>query len=322
MNSHPDPGQRTAYGRRTRPPAPSPDWPAAPFTTGRPRLIGIVNITEDSFSDGGCYLAPADAIAHARRLRADGADIIDLGAAASHPGSAPVDPAKEERRLAPVLDQLTADGIPVSVDSFQPQTQKFAISHGATYLNDITGFPHREMYPALAASSCHLIVMHSVQRTGTAIMVNGDPDTVWSGAVQFFDERLAALVAAGVPRDRLIIDPGLGYFLGSNPEPSLLALASLASLQTRFSVPVLVCPSRKSFLRTITSKDIAQCGPATLAAEMFAVSQGAAYIRTHDVAATRDALTVLEAISATYDTPTAEGDRRQHPSPTNNRRKR
>ncbi len=272
---------------------------AAPLLpTGRPRVIGIVNITEDSFSDGGRYLAPADALGHARRLLADGADIIELGPAASHPDSKPVTAAEEQRRLAPVLESLAADGIPVSVDSFRPETQRFAISHGAAYLNDIQGFAHPGWYGELADAGCQLIVMHSVQRSGPATRVVTDPATIWAGIGQFFTQRLAGLEAAGITRDRLIIDPGLGYFLGSNPQPSLRALAGIRELKARFRVPVLACPSRKSFLRALTGKDIPQAGPATLAAEIFAAWQGIDYIRTHDVAATRDALTVLAAISS------------------------
>ena len=260
---------------------------------GMPRLVGIVNITEDSFSDGGRYLEPAAAVEHARRLRAEGADIIELGPAASHPDSKPVTAAEEQRRLAPVLEALAADGIGVSVDSFHPETQRFAIARGADYLNDTHGFPHSGMYSALAASRCRLVVMHSVQRAGTATRIVTDPAATWAGIVRFFSERLTALQAAGISSDRLVIDPGLGYFLGSNPEPSLTALAGIAELKARFGVPVMVCPSRKSFLRTLTGKDIANIGPATLAAEIFAACQGADYIRTHDVAAIRDALTVL-----------------------------
>jgi dihydropteroate synthase type 2 len=265
---------------------------------GRPRVVGIVNITEDSFSDGGRYLAPWDALAHARRLRAEGADVIELGPAASHPDSKPVTAAEEQRRLGPVMEQLVADGIPVSVDSFQPETQRFAISGGAAYLNDIQGFRHPGRYDTLAASGCRLVVMHSLQRTGPATRVVTDPAVIWTGASRFFTERLGALQTAGIHRDRLIIDPGLGYFLGSNPEPSLLALAGIRALKSRFGMPVLVSPSRKSFLRTLTGKGAAQAGPATLAAEIFAASQGADYIRTHDVAALRGALTVLGAIAA------------------------
>ena len=264
---------------------------------GEPLIVGIVNITEDSFSDGGRYLRPAAAVTHARRLRADGADVIELGPAASHPGSAPVTAAEERRRLGPVLEQLAADGIPVSVDSFRPQTQRFAVSGGAAYLNDIHGFDDPRMYPILAASQCRLIVMHAVQETGPATMAATDPVAVWADTCRFFAQRLAALQAAGIGRDRLVIDPGLGYFLGSTPGPSLAALAGIRELKDHFGVPVLASPSRKSFLRMVTGRDIAQSGPATLAAEVFAAWQGADYIRTHDVAAARDAFTVLRAIT-------------------------
>lgn len=162
----------------------------------RPRVIGIVNITEDSFSDGGRYLAPRSALAHARRLYADGADIIELGAVASHPDAKPVSSAEEQRRLAPVLDTLVADGVSVSVDSFSPQTQRFAVDRGASYLNDIQGFPDPSQYGFLADSRCRLIVMHSVQRTGPATRVTTEPEVIWDRIGQFFDDRLNALRSA------------------------------------------------------------------------------------------------------------------------------
>ena len=163
---------------------------------GDPRIVGIVNITEDSFSDGGRYLHPEAAIVHARRLRADGADIVELGPAASHPGSAPVTAAEEQRRLAPVLEQLTADGIPLSVDSSRSETQRFAISAGVSYLNDIHGFGDPGLYPALAASQCRLVVMHAVQATGRATRVVTDPAAVRDGIFRFFARRLAVLQGA------------------------------------------------------------------------------------------------------------------------------
>jgi dihydropteroate synthase type 2 len=277
----------------------SPVTRAAPLLpAGSPRIVGIVNITDDSFSDGGRYLDPAAALAHARRLRTDGADVIELGPAASHPGSAPVSAAEERRRLAPVLERLAADGIPVSVDSFRPQTLRFAVSAGAAYLNDIHGFGDPGLYPVLAASQCRLVVMHAVQAAGAATKVVTDPAAVRDGMCRFFARRLAALEAAGIGRDRLIIDPGLGYFLGSTPGPSLAALAGIRELKDIFGVPVLVSPSRKSFLRAITGRNVAQSGPVTLAAEIFAAWQGADYIRTHDVGAARDALAFLGAISS------------------------
>ena len=276
----------------------SPVTSTAPLLpAGSPRIVGIVNITGDSFSDGGRYLDPAAALAHARRLRADGADVIELGPAASHPGSAPVSAELEQRRLAPVLDRLAADGIPVSVDSFRPETLRFADSAGAAYLNDIHGFGDAGLYPVLAASHCRLVVMHAVQAAGTATKVVTDRGAVWAGIRQFFTQRINALEAAGIGRDRLIVDPGLGYFLGSTPGPSLAALAGIRELKEAFGVPVLVSPSRKSFLRALTGRDVARSGPATLAAEIFAAWQGADYIRTHDVAAIRDALILLAAIT-------------------------
>ncbi len=264
----------------------------------RPRLVGIVNLTKDSFSDGGCFLAAADALAHARRLTAAGADVIELGPASSHPDAERVTTAEESARLVEVLDQLVADAVPVAVDSFHSETQRFAAAHGAAYLNDIQGFPDPSRYEELAGLSCRLVVMHSVQRRGPATRVVTDSRSVWSEIDRYFDQRLTALEDAGIDRDRLIIDPGMGYFLGSTPEPSLAVLAGLGKLKERFGVPVLISPSRKSFLRTLTGTDLDRIGPATLAAELHAASQGVDFIRTHDVAALNDALTVFSALSA------------------------
>lgn len=277
----------------------SPVTRVAPLLpAGSPRIAGIVNITADSFSDGGRYLDPVAALAHAaRRLRAEGADVIELGPAASHPGAAPVSAAQEQRRLAPVLERLAGDGIPVSVDSFLPETLRFAASAGAAYLNDIHGFGDPGLYPVMAASQCRLVVMHAVQAAGAATKLVTDPAAVQDGIYRFFARRLAALQAAGIGRDRLVIDPGLGYFLGSAPGPSLVALTGIRELKDTFGVPVLVSPSRKSFLRALTGRDVTRSGPATLAAEIFAAWQGADYIRTHDVAAARDALAFLGAVA-------------------------
>lgn len=277
---------------------------------GRPAIVGIVNITEDSFSDGGRYLAASDAVAHARKLRSAGAGIIELGPAASHPDAARVSADEQRRRLAPVIEQLTADGTAVSVDSFLPDVQRFAIASGAAYLNDIQGFPDPSLYEELAAADCALIVMYSVQRSGPATRVHTDPARTWAGIDRFFGERLEAMCSAGIGPERLIVDPGLGYFLGSNPEPSLAALAGIRHLKARFGLPVLVSPSRKSFLRTLTGRSIADSGPASLAAELYAAWQGADHIRTHDVAALHDALTVLEAITGADSPPSAGPGRR------------
>jgi dihydropteroate synthase type 2 len=269
-----------------------------PVGIHRPSLVGIVNITTDSFSDGNRFLTTHAAVEHAHRLRADGADVIELGPAASHPGAEKVTAAEEMSRLADVIGQLVAEGVPVSVDSYRPETQLFAAAHGATYLNDIQGFNDPARYEELADTGCRLVVMHSVQRHGPATKVRTDPGEVCRGIEDFFTERLAALEAAGISRDRLVVDPGLGFFLGSSPEPSLRTLAGLERLKARFDVPVLISPSRKSFLRTLTGSPVSKIGPATLAAELYAARGGADYIRTHDVAALRDALTVFDALES------------------------
>jgi dihydropteroate synthase len=259
-----------------------------------PRIFGIVNITADSFSDGGLFLDPKAAIRQAVRLSEEGADAIDLGAVSSHPDAKDVPADEEIRRLEPVVDQLLERGIPTSVDSFNPTTQKVFLDWEVDYLNDIQGFPHPEIYPDLAGASCKLIVMHSVQRLGRATRLERDPQTVLEGIFAFFEERVAALEKAGVERGRIILDPGMGFFLGTTPKPSLLVLRSLGALKAHFGLPVLVSVSRKSFLRALTGRAVEELLPATLAAELYAASRGADYLRTHDVQSLRDALRVVE----------------------------
>jgi dihydropteroate synthase type 2 len=262
------------------------------------RIVGVVNITEDSFSDGGLYLEPDAAIAHAQRLRADGADVIELGAASSHPDARPVSADEEARRLTPVLKALAAADVPVSVDSTRPETQRLALAHSADYLNDVRGFPDPEVYGELSASECCLVVVHSIEGGEITTRVNTDPATIWDRIDAFFEERLDALHAGGIAHERLIIDPGLGFFLGANPEPSIAVLGAIDRLRARFDAPVLVSPSRKSFLRALTGSGLADIGSATLAAELHAARAGVEFIRTHDVRALRDALVVSEALTA------------------------
>jgi len=262
-----------------------------------PTLFGILNITEDSFSDGGQHLDPEAAIAEARRLAADGANILDLGAAASNIAAKPVAPDEEIRRLGPVIAALQRDGIAVSVDSFTPETQRFALRAGVDFLNDIQGFPDPVLYPELAAASCRLVVMHAVQGRGRAQRVPVAAAEIWSRIEAFFAARIAALTAAGIARDRLILDPGMGFFLSSDPAASLIVLADLGRLKRAFGLPVLVSVSRKSFLAAVTGRQSPGArGPATLAAELYAAANGADYIRTHDPGALRDGLLVMAAL--------------------------
>lgn len=258
------------------------------------KILGILNVTDDSFSDGGKFLAPDAAIAQAETLMADSADAIDIGAASSNPDSQPVAPEIEIMRLAAVLPTLQARGIPVSIDSFNPAVQRFALAQRVDILNDIHGFPDAALYPALAASNCRLIVMHMVQERGVAVRTDVPPAEIFARVTAFFDARIAALTAAGLARDRLILDPGMGQFVGADPQNSLILLRRLPELRARYGLPLLVSVSRKGFLRKLTGMPLEKIGPATLATELFAAAQGADMIRTHDVAALRGGLKMLE----------------------------
>lgn len=254
-----------------------------------------MNVTEDSFSDGGRFLDPAAALLHARKLAADGADILDLGAAASNPSAKPVPAEEEIRRLEPLVRTLIAEGCSISIDSFASETQLWVLRAGVHYLNDIHGFADPSIYPQLAASSAKLIVMHMIG-AGVATREKGDPATIWDRILRFFDLRIGALTTAGIARERLILDPGMGLFLGAGREVSLAVLRDLSRLKQAFGLPVLVSVSRKSFLRAIVDRSVEEAGPATLAAELWTAEHGADFIRTHDVRSLKDALRIRAAL--------------------------
>ena len=248
------------------------------------KILGILNLTEDSFSDGGKFLAPAAALAHGGALVKDGADILDIGAASSNPDAKAVTADMEIARLAAVVPALKAKGATISIDSFLPEVQRWAIARGADYLNDIHGFAEAAFYPELAATRSKLIVMHAIQARGIATRDDVPAAEIFERALSFFERRVEALIAAGIARERLILDPGMGFFVGRDPQNSLALLRRLPDLKSRFGLPLLVSVSRKSFLR----KTAGQADPAglpvlgaSLAAELFAAAQGADYLRTH-----------------------------------------
>ena len=257
-----------------------------------PLIFGILNITEDSFSDGARFLEPSAARAQAKKLIAGGADALDIGAASSNPGAKPVPSKTEIARLKPIVALAKRQGWKVSIDSFAGQTQLWALGEGADYINDIQGFPDPELYPKLAASSAKLVVMHSVQGRGRAQKIDTDPATIMGRIADFFEARIADLTAAGVARSRLILDPGMGLFIGTKPEVSLAVLRRLQQLKAVFGLPVLVSVSRKSFLRKLVGRSVEDIAPATLAAELYVALHGADIVRTHDPAQLRDALTI------------------------------
>lgn len=261
------------------------------------KIVGIVNVTEDSFSDGGRFLDPAAARDQACALAAAGAAVVELGPASSHPDAAAVSAADQIERLASVLDAPELAGRTLGVDATQTEVLRWALARGIAWLNDVRGFPDPGLYPDLAGSPAHLVVMHSLAHEERARREDASVRQVLDSIERFFETRLAALVRAGIAEERLIVDPGMGFFLGRDPRASLAVLQRLGALRTRFGRPVLVSVSRKSFLRALTGGSLQEAGAATLAAELHAARQGVDYIRTHDVRALRDALTIEEALA-------------------------
>jgi len=260
-------------------------------------IFGILNITEDSFSDAGRYLDPKLAREHARMLMTAGANALDVGGASSNPRSKHVPAEVEIGRLKPIVAFAKKQGWPVSIDSFGPETQLWAIKAGADYINDIQGFPDPELYPKLASSSAKLIVMHSVQGRGPAQKIDTDPSSIVGRVADFFEARTHALMSAGIARNRLILDPGMGLFVGTKPQVSLTILRRLGNIKSAFGLPILISVSRKSFLRTLVGRELKDIGPASLAAELHAALHGADMIRTHEPRQLRDALTIWGHIS-------------------------
>lgn len=271
------------------------------MTVPATKIVGIVNITEDSFSDGGRFLSATNAIAHAKQLAADGADIVELGPASSNPSAGHVCDADQIARLAPVFDALEGpegSGIQISIDATKPAVQRYALSRGAGFINDIRGFPDASLYREFTDAACGLVVMHAVSGGETATRTSTDASAIYGIVVDFFEARISELEASGVRRENLILDPGMGFFLGTNPEASLEILCRIGELRRHFGLPVLISVSRKSFLRKIADRSIEDIGPATLAAELFAVREGVDYVRTHDVKALRDALSIANRLAS------------------------
>ena len=262
----------------------------------RSRIVAIVNITEDSFSDGGRYLAATAALDHARACVEAGADVIELGPASSHPDATRVPADEQIARLAPILDTLREEGRTISVDATEPAVLDWAIDHRAELLNDVRGFPDPQQWERLATTDAKLVVVHSLLGETRATRDAATPARVLESIDRFFEKRLSDLVRAGIGEERLIVDPGMGFFLGRDPRASLAVLQRLPELRARFGRPLFVSVSRKSFLARTTGRETDALGPATLAAELYAARAGADYLRTHDVAALVDGLEVERAL--------------------------
>ncbi len=260
-------------------------------------VFGILNLTEDSFFDESRRLDPAGAVTAAIEMLRVGSDVVDVGPAASHPDARPVSPADEIRRIAPLLDALSDQMHRVSIDSFQPETQRYALKRGVGYLNDIQGFPDPALYPDIAEADCRLVVMHSAQRDGIATRTGHLRPEDALDEMRFFEARVSALRRSGVAADRLILDPGMGFFLSPAPETSLHVLSNLQKLKSALGLPLLVSVSRKSFLGATVGLPVKDLGPASLAAELHAIGNGADYVRTHAPGDLRSAITISETLA-------------------------
>jgi dihydropteroate synthase len=260
----------------------------------RTLVMGIVNVTPDSFSDGGRTYDPFSAIEHGRRLIAEGADLIDLGAESTRPGSEPV-PAREQiRRLGPVLDALAGSGVCLSIDTASSEVAEHALAAGAEVVNDITALGDPAMAALVAASRAGLVLMH-MQGTPATMQLAPHYEDAATEVAEWLADRLAMARAAGIEGEAVVLDPGIGF--GKTARHSLELIARLEPL-TALERPVLVGISRKSFLGKPLDLPVDQRLEAGLAATAIAVFLGARVVRTHDVAATLRAVRTAESIRA------------------------
>jgi len=256
-----------------------------------PAVMGVLNVTPDSFSDGGKFLAPEQAVAQARRLIAEGADIIDIGAESTRPygGAQPVSIDMELRRLEPVFADIVSLGIPVSIDSMKAEIVAWALDKGAVIANDVWGLQRDDgMARLLAARKAPVIVMHNRDRADPGIDIMQD-------IAAYFTRSLDIAVRAGIPHENVVLDPGIGF--GKTHEQSLTVLAHLGELNA-FGLPLLVGASRKLFIASVSPSEPHQRIGGSISAHVISAQHGARIIRTHDVAETVQALRVCAAIEA------------------------
>lgn len=261
----------------------------------RPLLMGVVNVTPDSFSDGGDFADAAAASAHARRLAAEGADILDIGGESTRPGAPVVSEDEELERVLPVLEALRDVAVPVSVDTRRARVMREALAAGASMINDIEALQSPGALEAIAARGCAVCLMHMQGKPAT---MQQDPhyDDVVSEVRAFLAERIAAAERAGIARNRLVADPGFGF--GKTTAHNLLLLARLDELHA-LGVPIMAGLSRKSVLGAVTGRPVTERLAASVAAALLAAQAGATILRVHDVKETRDALAVWQAMKAT-----------------------
>lgn len=278
------PDGRTETARKS---APAPL--AALLKRGRPLVMGILNVTPDSFSDGGQFFDPARAIVHAAEMVEQGADILDIGAESTRPygGSKPISADEELARLKPVLPDIVALGLPVSIDTVKASIAAWALDQGAAIINDVWGLQQDPaMAPLVAKRGVPVIAMHNRQSVDESIDIVAD-------VLAFFGRTLEIAARAGITRENIVLDPGIGF--GKTPEQSIICLSRLAEFK-RFGLPLLVGASRKRFINSIDPSPPDRRIGGSIASHLIAVATGASILRVHDVAETVQALRVTSAI--------------------------
>lgn len=260
-----------------------------------PLVMGVVNVTPDSFSDGGLYFSIYDAIDHARKLIEEGADILDIGGESTRPGSSPVNIDEELRRVMPIIETFADEDVLVSVDTSKPEVMRQAIAAGVDIVNDVNALRTPGALEAVAANDQVLLCLMHMQ--GSPANMQIDPQYLNSvkEVYNFLQERIQTAVMMGISRHRLIIDPGFGF--GKTLQHNLELLKDLKQF-TQLKVPILVGLSRKSMLGAITGNIVDQRIHESIAAVLIAVANGARIVRVHDVKATKDALAVFAAVQA------------------------
>ena len=272
------------------------DCNGRPLVLDRPRVMGIVNVTPDSFSDGGAHDNVDAAVAHALRLAAEGADILDVGGESTRPGAEPVGVDEELRRVIPVIERLARESpLPISVDSSKPEVMRAAVAAGAGMLNDVYALRGEGALDAAASLATPVVLMH-MQGEPRSMQAEPHYEDVVSEVFRFLAERIFAAEMAGIDKKRIVVDPGFGF--GKNRDHNLALLAQLRRFE-ELGVPVLAGLSRKKTIGELTGRsDPRERVHGSVAAHLIAAQHGARLLRVHDVAATVDALQVWNAVAA------------------------
>jgi dihydropteroate synthase len=263
------------------------------FDLSRPLVMGIVNVTPDSFSDGGRHASTAAAIAHAVQLLEDGADILDIGGESTRPGAAEVNTQEELDRVLPVIEGLRSIAVPISIDTYKPEVMHAALAAGACMVNDINALQDVDALNIVARSDAAVCLMHK-QGSPKSMQQQPQYQNVIAEVSTFLRLRMVAAEAAGIARDRIVLDPGFGF--GKTLAHNLDLLRELEKF-CALGVPVLAGMSRKSMLGAITGRDVNERMVASVAAALLAVQRGAAMVRVHDVRETVDALKIWNAVN-------------------------